>query len=495
MADLFKKAIQNSPTGTSGVAKTHNGADTYSTTTNALTDLFFVIGASRGKDITSMFEKALQEDTEKALRMLFWVRDIRGGQGERSTFRNLMSYLESNHPLTAIKLVHLVPEYGRWDDLLIFTSKKVQEAAFTVIQKGLNEKNGLCAKWMPRKGKTARELREFLGLSPKDYRKTLVSLSKTVETQMCAGNWNEIDFNKVPSLASARYQKAFNKHAPDNYQEWKEALSSSDPVVRATAKVNASAVYPHDVLKSVYTGDVDVARAQWDELPNFLGDSKILPMCDMSESMSSWGYYGNGGNSRQQGNVMPMDISISLGIYIADKQEGAFKDIICSFSRDAKLEVLKGDVVAKAKTIKSTHWGYSTNVERAFHHILKFAVSHKVPQDDMPEILLLISDMEFDEATDRAHNETTAYDMARQAYAKYGYDLPRVVFWNVNGREGNNPVTFKQNGTALVSGFSPSLLKSILTGDFEGFTPKAIMENAIMSTRYDPISKALLGER
>ena len=245
MAELFKNAIQNTPIP----AKTHNNADTWESTTDPVVDLFFIVGSSRGKDITVPFERALQHDTMRTLRMLFWARDIRGGAGERQTFRNLFKYLETNHPLTALKLVTLVPEYGRWDDLLIFNSNKLKEAAYGVIKSGLDQKNGLCAKWMPRKGATARELREYLKLTPKAYRKLLVSLSSTVETQMCSGEWSSIDFNKVPSLASARYQKAFAKHTEATYTAWKDALSSKDPVVRATAKVNAGAVYPHDVPK------------------------------------------------------------------------------------------------------------------------------------------------------------------------------------------------------------------------------------------------------
>ena len=308
MAELFKNAIKNTPVRT----QTYNGAETFESTTDPLVDLFFLIGSSRGKDITRVFESALVHDEIKTLRMLFWARDIRGGAGERATFRNLFKHLEVNHTMTAIKLIHLVPEYGRWDDLLIFTNKRVKEAAFKVIQNGLEAKNGLCAKWMPRKGQVARELREFLKLSPKAYRKLLVNLSSTVETQMCANQWDKIDFNKVPSLASARYQKAFDRHTSVTYQAWKDSLSSKDPVVRATAKVNAGAVYPHDVLKSIYRGDVDVARAQWEALPNYLGDNKILPVCDVSGSMNSWSYY-TGKNVKS--NVNPIDISVSLGLY------------------------------------------------------------------------------------------------------------------------------------------------------------------------------------
>lgn len=493
MADLFKNtyrnntfkgAVQNTPV----MSKTHNGADTFESSMSPLVDLFFVIGASRGKNIERAFEAAYGADQEKALRMLFWARDIRGGAGERKTFRNLMKSLETNHPRVAEKVIHLIPEYGRWDDLLIFSNHRLKQEAFKTVSKGLKDKNtqGLCAKWMPRKGKTARELREYLKLSPKAYRKLLVSLSKgVVEVAMCAKECETIDFNKVPSLAAARYQKAFMRNAAEKYQAWKDSLvkAKSDPTVKA--KVNASAVYPHDVLKSICRGDAEVAQAQWDAMPNYLGECRILPVCDVSGSMGSWGYYGG---SSGKGNVRPIDISISLGLYIADKQEGAFKDLVCTFSTSPKIEVLKGDIVSKAKQINSLHWEMSTNIEGAFKEILKIAVAKKLPQEELPDTLLIISDMEFDQCT-----RGTAYATAKANYQKFGYKLPRVVFWNVNARLGNDPVTFRTDGTALVSGFSPSILKSILSGNLEKFTPENVMDVTIMSSRYDPVGEALKG--
>jgi hypothetical protein len=349
------------------------------------------------------------------------------------------------------------------------------------VYSALQARNGLAAKWMPRKGTIARELREYMRLTPKQYRKLLVGLTKVVETQMCAKDWDNINFSHVPSLAAARYQKAFAKRAPEAYQKYKDALTSKDPIVRATAKINAGAVYPHDVLKSIYQGDVVVAQAQWEALPNFLGDNSILPVLDVSGSMGSWGV-------SSAGVTRPIDVCISLGLYVADKQKGAFKDVVCTFSGQSKLEVLKGDIVTKARTISSLHWEMNTNIERAFHSILQLAVSQKVPQAEMPKMLLIISDMEFD-----ACARGTAYETARAAYQKYGYNLPKVVFWNVNARPngGNNPVTFRQDGTALISGFSPSILKAVLAGDFESYTPVSVMDATIMSERYDPVEDAL----
>jgi hypothetical protein len=199
--------------------------------------------------------------------------------------------------------------------------------------------------------------------------------------------------------------------------------------------------------------------------------------------MGSFNYYGG---PSVKGSVRPIDISVSLGLYIADKQTGAFKDIVCTFSSDSRLEVLKGDIVSKVKQLTELHWEMGTNIEAAYRNILKLAVTNKVPEDEMPKMLLIFSDMEFD-----ACAKGTAYEAAQAAYEKYGYTLPRIVFWNLNAREGNNPVTFKQDGTALVSGYSPNILKSVLEGDFENYTPRSVMDATIMSARYAPVEEAL----
>jgi hypothetical protein len=485
---MFKQSLSRQA-ATPKKAKTANGGDTFASTTSPTVDLFFQIAASRGKDITGLFEKALLDSPEATLRMLFWARDIRHGSGERDTFRKLMLHLEKNHNKLANALVKLIPEYGRWDDLLIFNDVRTKKTAYDFIKATLNGSSSskfLCAKWLPRKGKIARELREHLGLSPKDYRKLLVHNTKVVETLMCSKNWNEIDFSHVPSVASSRYQKAFNKNAPDKYAEYKEALTSKDPVVRATAKVNAKAIFPHDVLKPIAlgNGDVEVAKAQWEALPNYLGDDRILPMCDVSGSMGSWNYYGYGGASK--GVVDPIDISISLGLYLADKQEGGFKDIVLTFSSSPELEVLEGDIVQKIKQINRMNWSMGTNIERAFQEVLDHAVNNNIPADEMPKMLLILSDMEFNSCV-----SGTAYASVSAQYANAGYTLPRVVFWNLNGREGNNPVTFKTDGTALVSGYSPHILKAILSGNLEEFTPEFVMKATVFDKRYDAVGKAV----
>lgn len=464
--NTFAQAIANTPI----TAYTANGAETLASSLNANTDLFFMVGASRGKDITPQFERAYQEDSEVALRIMAWARDVRGGAGERQTFRDVLQYLEKAHPQDAYRLLPAVPYYGRWDDLLTFKTEELRNAAFGLIAYALLDmKDGLCAKWMPRQAtktdNTAYLLRQFMGLNPKQYRQVLVSLTNVVEQKMCAKDWDTIDFSKLPSLASARYNKAFARNATEQYNLYKEKLASGE------AKINANAVYPHDVLKTMRVGgELAVAQAQWDALPNFLGEDFILPMSDVSGSMSK----KVGGSS----TLSCMDVSISLGLYLADKQTGAFKDMVLTFSENPQLEVLKGNVYEKMQQLSNADWGANTDIEKAFDRVLEVAVKGKVPQKEMPKYLMILSDMEFDESS-----KGTAFDTVSAKFEAAGYIMPKLVFWNLNARAGNVPVVFNQDGVALVSGFSPSLLKAVLSA--KTFTPQGIMLEAVMDDRYD----------
>jgi hypothetical protein len=263
---------------------TENGMTTNSSSLNACVDLFFTIGAMRGQNkerLISKFSLALLNDPNRAMKILFWVRDIRGGAGERQIFKDIMVYLAENHPQFLKENIPYVSEYGRWDDLLTLVGTKLETEALTQIRWALENKNGLAAKWMPRKGPVANRLRQFLEMSPKQYRKTLVELTKVVETQMCSNEWESIDFGKLPSVASARYQKAFWKRNEAGYKAYIASLQKGE------AKINASAVYPYDVTKSLQRGNADVAIEQWKALPNYMEGSteRILPVVDVSGSM------------------------------------------------------------------------------------------------------------------------------------------------------------------------------------------------------------------
>ncbi len=452
---------------------TTNGMTTFDSSMNALTDLFFIISSSRGKDVTPKFEAAYQTDATLAMRMMFWTRDIRGGAGERDTFRKLLVYMEKYHPDTLKPLLSFVAEYGRWDDLLVFNTADFKNASYELITHALASGNQLTAKWLPRKGPIANELRKYLNYTPKQYRQLLVGLTKVVETQLCAKDWSSINYEHVPSVAASRYQKTFNKHDTDRYSKYREDLKTG------TKKINASSIYPYDIVKSIRSGMADVASAQWDALPNYLGEDCIIPVVDVSGSMSC----PVGSNA----NLTCMDVAISLGLYIADKQTGPFKDLFLNFHTNSKIHKLTGDLAAKVNQLQRSEWGGSTSIESAFREILRVATAGNVSANEMPKYLLVLSDMEFNFAVQNGQS-VGAFDLAKSMYAAAGYSLPAIVFWNLHARQdgGNNPVKFDQNGTALVSGFSPSIMKSILSST--KFSPYDIMLETLNSDRYSQIT-------
>jgi hypothetical protein len=463
-------------------SRTANGMKALAATGTSAVDLFFKIGASRGKNIIPDFVAAFAEDQDLAVRITQWARDVRGGAGERQLFRDILAYLEKSQPATAMRLQAKVAEIGRWDDLLIdYTNQSVQRNAFTLIKNALADGNGLCAKWMPRKGMKAVQLRSFLGWSPKRYRKTLVSLTNVVETKMCDQKWDEINFSHVPSLASTRYKGAFYKNAEAQFTEYVDKLTAGDKSV----KVNAStAVYPYDILKGVHVdwnGNIRGMSAteqahviaQWDALENFMGDANVFPMIDVSGSMTC--------PAGRNGSVSCMDVAVSLGLYCADKNTGKFKDSFLTFSESPQILNLRGNVIEKMSQVRRSDWGMNTDLIKAFREMLKMAKNGNVPQEEMPEMLLIMSDMQFDSC---ARFDDSAMQSIRRQYEEAGYSMPQIVFWNINSAD-NAPAKYDTRGVALVSGFSPAIMGSVLGADPDQFTPEAMMRKAVCIERYD----------
>jgi hypothetical protein len=459
-------------------ARTENGMKVRKSTAKACVDLFYKIGASRGKNITGDFTAAYVENSDVALRIAQWARDVRGGAGERQLFRDILVHLEKRDPDAALALLKKIPEVGRWDDIFVFQDPVLKSAAYTMLGDALRAKNGLAAKWTPRKGQTAAEIRAFFGMTPKQYRKSLVALTTVVETQMCAGDWDNINFSHVPSVASRIYKKAFNRHTPA-FAEYVAKLVSGDK----TVKVNASAIFPHDVLKGLIghyynvrkmdKTETDHVIAQWDALPNYVGDASIMPIVDVSASMSC--------PAGKNTSVTCMDVSISLGLYLADKNKGVFKDTFLTFSDKPELVTLKGNIVQKVDQMARSDWDMSTNLHAAMDKILSVAVKGNVPASDMPAMLLILSDMQFNQC---ARFDDSAMEMIERKFEAAGYSVPQIVFWNLNSSD-NVPVKADKSGAALVSGFSPSIMTSLLAADLDQFTPTGIMMKTIMVPRYD----------
>lgn len=463
---------------------TENGMPAFKSTLNACVDLFFKIGALRkapDAEVLQLFFSAYNEEPEVALRIAAYARDARGGMGERRVFRVILQGLEARGESEAAKrLLVKAPEWGRWDDVLVMKSPALKNTAFEMIARALVDRDRLVAKWLPReknaskeRSKTAREIASFLGIDARAYRRLVVGLTHVVETQMCAKSWDEIVYSAVPSVAQARYRKAFAKHDAERYNAF---LAD---VKEGKQKINASAVFPHDVIKPVvgYGAAVDATLrasvvAQWEALENFVGDNYVMPLIDTSGSM---------GCNIGAGTSTAMDVAVALGLYFADKNKGPFKDVYLTFSDNPSLKVVPGDIVDKVKYLwGNSDWGGSTNIEAAFKKLLSTAVAASLPVADMPKTLLIMSDMQFNSSV--RDPGQSAYTMVQRMYEEAGYAVPQVVFWNLNARE-NVPVTFDTRGVALLSGYSPAVVKAVLKG--ADFTPMTIMLDSISGDRYN----------
>lgn len=476
MSNLF--SAMNSET-----TRTWNGMRTNQTSENPCVDLFYTIGSARGKfdTIKANLAGALSDDVDVAVRIILWSRDVREGAGERQIFRDTIDFMATNSMVTydqALRIMKKVPELGRWDDLKAFIGTALETEALDLWAKAIFNGNGLAAKWAPRKGEVANKLRKAMDLSPKRYRKTLVANTAVVEQAMCAGNWDEINFSHVPSLAASRYQKAFGRNATEAYEAYKAELVKDPKERDPSVKINAKAVYPYDIVKSVYRGDSVVADEQWKALPDYMESSEnsgILPMVDTSGSMGCQaGGYGS------KSNVSCLDVAISIGLYVSERNRGVFKDEFLTFSAAPELQKTKGNLSSRVNQMRRASWGMNTNVIAAFDLILKSAVSSNLPQEDMPKTLLILSDMQFDYC---AKFDDTAMEAVARRFRDAGYERPNIVFWNINSAGNGVPSTADKFGTALVSGFSPSIMASILKAD--DFTPKAIMLKTVMNERYD----------
>jgi len=454
---------------------TENLMPTHSTSGNPLLDMFFQMGGSREltvPELYGMLARSLGEDQLKTAKAVFYNRDIRGGQGERRSFRAFFLYLAHNHSDIARKNIANVPFYGRWDDLLIALDTPIEKDVLDYILHALKGGDKLCAKWMPRENKQfgdiAKRLREAWGLSARDYRKLLAGNTKVVETQMCEKEWGEIIYEHVPSKAMHKYRRAFSRNDGDRFGEFLTAVEEGEKTI------HAGAIFPHDVVAPYLRGwDTALDRAveaQWKALPNYMPEGyQILPVCDTSGSMTSNG-------------ALPLKVCVSLGIYMAERNLGPYKDAFITFSAQPKLQQLPDSTLFdRVQSLSNAHWDMNTDLEAMFKLVLNQAVRHNVPAEDMPDTLLILSDMQFDRCIKKGSD--TALAMQRRMYAEAGYPMPNVVFWNLRTSSGV-PAKFNEQGIALVSGFSPSVLQNIFAGEIE---PMKVMNRTLENERYDRV--------
>jgi hypothetical protein len=454
--------------------RTENGMVTNASSLSACVDLFFTAGAKRGKDIIPNFSKAMIENPEVATRIALWARDVRGGAGERQIFRDILKYLIENTSQARVESVaRKIPELGRWDDLFVLMDTPMEHIVYDILAEGITNPDtcGLVCKWLPRKGPIANKLRKWMKCSPKEYRQFLVANTKVVEQSMCAKEWSDIKYASIPSLAHSRYMKAFWRNDAERYGAYVESLKKGE------TKINASAVYPYDITKALKYGDKHVANEQWKALPDYCADSKerIIPIVDVSGSMC----LPAGGNK----NVRCLDVALSLGLYLSERLKGEFNNYFITFSDNPQLVHVTGTLSNRLEQMEQSNWGMSTNLESVFKLILSSALKNNVSADEMPTVLLILSDMEFNRCC--GDPSDSAMRMIQKKYEAAGYVVPKVVFWNIQSRSNKNvPVEYNAKGTALVSGFSPSIMTSILK-NVENLTPERIMFETINNDRYN----------
>jgi hypothetical protein len=459
---------------TNQFARTENGAKTNASSLNPVLDFFALAGAMRGRveDAVKLFSKAYAEDELLALRALFYLRDIRGGQGERDLFRACLKEVSRD---ALNKNLMLIPEYGRWDDILGLDLITIVDAIRIQLEKdeeamGKGESVSLLAKWLPSENTSshdtqvlAKKIYVALGLKPAQYRKKIVALRKHIkllEQKMSAKQWAEIDYETVPSQAMRKHTKAFHRNDETRFTEF------LGDVVKGEKKIKTSTLFTYEVFDLVKEGEEATADALWKNLPDYTQGNNALVIADVSGSMMG----------------RPMSISVSLALYFAEHNTGAFKDYFMTFSHEPQLvKVLGKTLAAKLRNIENAQWDMNTNLESAFDAILAAAQKDKASADEIPKILYIISDMEFDGCV--SGNETNL-ESAKRKFEAAGFTLPHVVFWNVDARNNQSPATMYDDNVTLISGSSASTFSYAV----EGKSPLESMKEILNSERYAPIT-------
>ena len=478
---------------------TENGAVALKSTGSKVYDLFALGGAYRSRSIDDcilLFKEAFEEDKNLALKALFYLRDCRGGQGERRFFRVCFHWLADNYPMIAEKNLQHIPNMGRWDDLFILLDTDIAHAVGRLVKRQLefdmqdamgNKAISLLGKWMPSENahsqltkNKATWLRKYLGMTSKQYRQMLSKLRahlNVLERLMSANRWDEIEFDKIPSKAGLVYRNAFARR--DIIAKKYEAFAKNK-----NTKVNADTLYPYEVVNKVishihYHNELKISEVEraminkyWENLPDYLEGSDASMMCviDTSGSMTSaW-------NS----STAPIDVAISLGLYCAERMTGPFANKYISFaSRPQLISTIGIDFCDKVRRIYATNLIDDTNLEAVFNLLLATALKANAKQEDIPQTIVVISDMEINYMSNW-NDETaqTSMEYLRKRWKQYGYELPKLVYWNVNAR--NNTILDRGPNVSFVSGCSPVIFKQVLTGK-TGFE---LMMEVLMADRY-----------
>ena len=502
MANAFMSALKND----SNYKLTENGAVAKKSTMDKVYDMFAFGGAYRERtddDVILLFKDAYEQNPLLAMKCLFYLRDVRGGQGERRFFRLCMKWLAHTHAASVRRNLELIPEFGRWDDLYEFIGTSLEKDAFRLMKNQLAldiqcKTPSLLAKWLKSENTSSAEsrtlankTREYFNMTHKQYRKTLSILReriKVLERLMSANRWDEIEFDKIPSKAGLVYRNAFARRDMIKAKYEKFAKSTE-------TKVNAKTLYPYEVVGKAATlmrggrgywyssPKVDwdnterlMINKYWDNLADYFKGASLDAMAIVDTSGSMYG--------------QPLDVAISLGMYCAEKAKGPFHGNYISFSRNARLIEIEGvDFCDKVYRIYQKNLCENTNLESAFNLVLNTAIKHHLKQSDLPKNLIIISDMEIDSAqgygygwSRNSRDTKTTMDIIRRNWEQAGYEMPNLIYWNVNAR--HNTILDDGPNITYVSGMSPSIFEQIMTNK----TGIDLMLDKLNSERYAKVT-------
>ena len=514
-------------------ASTWNGAVSLSTPdpsgeSSGRVGLFFK--SVRGLDAPRQYQfmvEAARENIVDAFLIGFHIRDCRGGKGERELGRRCLIWLFINHPILFSKVAKLLPEYGRWDDVLqffpgvldltdidsirvncvstvsntqhlsILNTIQCQMVQLMGLQLQDDKKNmlsgmacQLTAKWAPTEGDSldrktgvfntlANEMRISTRTLRKNYITPLREYLKVVEHFMCKHEWDKIDYSMVPSCAMKRLKNTFENNDVVRFKEWRDALTKNEP---NGVKVCANQLMPYELVREMRTScrADEVCEAQWRVL-----EEECRKNCSLDDDVVVVDTSG----SMHSPNYIPLDVAVSMGLLISSCSTGKFKNIVFTFNDVPEVVTIKeGSIYDRWRQVNNIKWGGSTNIQATFELILSRGKLFKLEQNDMPKRLWIVSDMQFNEVN--GYSGSTNFEAIDKMYIESGYTRPQIIFWNVNGESDDFPVSVGDNGTALISGFSPSVMKAVLDND-KSFSPYSIMRNTLDSNRLLPVREAL----
>lgn len=519
MENKFVKAIEKEVAW----KLTENGLDALNTTFDANLDLFATIGALRKRrdaEIETKFMKAYIEQPLTAMKILFYARDIEEGLGERRVFRVGLNWLANNRTKDVVANIPNIAKYGRFDDLYTLAGTPAEKEAFAFMKEQfdkdiINMQEGksvsLLGKWLKSVNTSSKEsvklgklTAKLFKMSEKEYRKTLASLRKYIdvlEKKLSKNEWEKIDFNTVPGGAMKKYNKAFYRHQEERFKEYLEALKNNKKitvvkddgtVVEKEAKINTKNLYPYEIIEKYLSQNMSRSvlhigtlkpelEAMWNGLKDWIqgAECNTIVVADTSGSMMG----------------RPMATSVGLGIYFAERNTGPFHNKFMTFASKPSWISFKDNMTLADKLNVVPEIVDNTNLEAAFDLILKTGIDNNLTQEDMPKQLIIITDMEFDQCVvdnefsyfNRHRNviNKTFYDKMRDRYNQHGYDLPEIVFWNVDARQDTYHTTKHDPNVRMVSGQATSIFKTLIDG--KKHTPYDFMLEVVYADRYDSV--------